>query len=432
MAKRRRAKASPTRGVSGNPARRALQLAARQPSPDPRSVLFESLMETAGDQWWPGSQNAIIERLADLPARSPLRLENAVVDLVGEEMWTRTQTETMGFHWNQYLATLADLVRDKIQIAARTGGQIDDLWRMLHGLAAMTPPSSGEMLRRDPGLAVREAIEDATTALAGAGIAPGWPGEILRAAPAGQPLLLADEYGSRYALLAPFAWGEEDPHWYCWDIDRCTGDQVVHAAVFASPEEALAEWRAAVGTHAAPASTQPAPCDQATARDLLDPLCRSDLLGALLLGSESQQLIAERFRLRQRAGALCESFAVAPEPKPRQDLNPIIDDFAAWIRDRDDHRPEREDIATLADTWSHLCGPGYYACSPHRIEHTVILVADGYIKKYAEAILDLLPQWVEWCIERTGLTGELAERARRAAADNRWDGSDSMDLRRTE
>ncbi|MGS2644661.1 hypothetical protein [Streptosporangium sp. LJ11] len=62
----------------------------------------------------------------------------------------------------------------------------------------------------------------------------------------------------------------------------------------------------------------------------------------------------------------------------------------------------------------------------------MILIADGYIKKYAEAILDLLPQWVEWCIECTGLTGELAERARQAAANNRWDGSDSMDLRRNE
>ncbi|MEV4576576.1 hypothetical protein AB0K16_25330 [Nonomuraea jabiensis] len=432
MAKKRKAKANPTRGVSGHPGRRALQLAARQPSLDPRSELLESLLGTAGDQWWPDSQNAIIERLADLPAHSPLRLENAVVDLVGEELWTRTQTETSGFHWDQYLASLADLVRDEIQIAARTGGQIDDLWRLLHGLAAMTPPSSGEMLRRDPDLAVRKAIKDTTTALAKAGIAPGWPSEILRATPAGEPLLLTDEYGSRYALLAPFAWGEEDPHWYCWDIDRCTGDQVVHAAVFVSPEEALAEWRAAVGTHAAPASTQPTPCDQATARSLLDPLCRSDLLGALLLGSETQQLIAEHFRLRQRARALCESFIAAPEPKSKQDLNPIIDDFAAWLCDRDDHRPEREDIATLADTWSRLPGPGYYACSPHRIEHTVILVADGYVKKYAEAILDLLPQWVEWCIERTGLTGELAERARQAAANNRWDGSDSMDLRRTE
>jgi hypothetical protein len=240
----------------------------------------------------------IIERLAGLPGHSPLRLENAVVDLVGEELWARTQTESMGFHWDQYLACLADLVRDEIRSAARTGGLVDDLWRMLHGLAAMTPPSSGEMLRRDPDLAVREAVKVTTTALAEAGIAPGWPREILRATPAGEPLLLADEYGSRYALLAPFAWGEEDPHWYCWDVDRCTGDRIVHAGVFASPEEALAEWRAAVGTHAAPASMHPAPCDQATARDLLDPLCRSDLLGALLLGSESHQLIAERFRLR--------------------------------------------------------------------------------------------------------------------------------------
>ncbi|GAA3616493.1 hypothetical protein GCM10022419_122300 [Nonomuraea rosea] len=432
MANKRKAKVNPTRGVSGHPARRALQLAARQPSPDAGSVLFESLLGTAGDEWWPDSQSAIVERLADLPAHSPLRLENAVVDLVGEEMWTRTQSETMGFHWDQYLASLADLVRDEIQSAARTSGQMDDLWRLLHGLAAMTPPSSGEMLRRDPGLAVRETIEDTTTVLAEAGIAAGWPSEILRAAPAGQPLLLADEYGSRYALLAPFAWGEEDPHWYCWDIDRCTGDRVVHAGVFACPEEAFAEWRAAVGARVAPTSTEPAPCDQATARELLDPLCHSDLLGALLIGSESRQLIAEHFRLRQRARALCESFTVAREPKPEQDLNRIIDGFAAWLRDRDGHTPERDDIATLADTWSRLSGPAYYACSPHRIEHTVILVADGYIEKYAEAVLDLLPQWVEWCIERTGLTGEPAERARQAAANNRWDGSDGVDLRRIE
>ncbi|MFI6743489.1 hypothetical protein ACIBI9_62370 [Nonomuraea sp. NPDC050451] len=432
MAKKRKAKASPTRGVSGHPARRALQMAARQPAPDPRSGLVELLLGTAGDEWWPDSQNAIIERLADLPAHSPLRLENAVVDLVGEELWTRTQTETMGFHWDQYLAALADLVRDKIQIGARTGGQVDDLWQLLHGLAAMTPSSSGQMLRRDPDLAVREAIEDTTAALTEAGIAPGWPSEVLRAAPAGEPLLLADAYGSRYALLAPFTWGEQDPHWYCWDIDRCTGDRAVHAGVFASPQEALTEWRAAVGTHAAPAFAQPAPCDQATARDLLDPLCRSDLVGALLLGSESRQLIAEHFRLRQRARALCESFTVAPEPKPQQDLNPIIDDFTARLRDRDDRSPEREDVATLADNWSQLSGPGYYACSPHRIEHAVILIADGYIEKYAEAALDLLPQWVEWCIERTGLTGELAERSRRAATNNRWDGSNSMDLRRIE
>lgn len=432
MAKKRKAKASSRRGVSGHPARRALQMAARRPAPDPRSGLLELLLDTAGDEWWPDSQNAIIERLADLPAHSPLRLENAVVDLVGEESWTRTQTETMGFHWDQYLAALADLVRDKIQIGVRTGSKVDDLWRLLHGLAAMTPPPSGQMLRRDPDLAVREAITDATAALAKAGIAPGWPSDVLRAGPAVEPLLLADAYGSRYALLAPFAWGEQDPHWYCWDIDRCTGDRVVHAGVFASPQEALTEWRAAVGAHAAPAFAQPAPCDQATARDLLDPLCRSDLVGALLMGSESRQLIAEHFRLRQRARALCGSFTVAPGPKPQLDLNSIIDDFTAWLRDRDDRSPEREDVATLADNWSHLSGPGYYACSPHRIEHAVILVADGYIEKYAEAALDLLPQWVEWCIERTGLTGELAERSRRAAMNNRWNGSDTMDLRRIE
>lgn len=432
MAKKRKTKATPKRGVSGNPARRAQQLAVSRPVDDRRSGLFQALLETAGDQWWPDSHNALLNRLATLPDHSSLRLENAVVDFVGEELWARTQTETMGFHWDQYLASLSDLVRDEIRMAVDEGEEIHDLWRLLHGLAAMTPPSTGQMLRRDPDLAIREALGESEKALAKAGIAPGWPTEVLRAAPAGDPLLVADGFGSRFALLAPFAWGGESSHWYCWDIDRCAGDRVVHAGVFDSVEEALAEWRAAVGPQAAPPSAQPTPCDEATADDLLDVLTRSDLMDALLIGSESRQLIAEGFRMRQRARALCASFTAEPQRRPELNLDRIIDEFTAWLHERDDRRPEREDIATLADSWSHDSGPGYYSCSPHRIEYTVILIADGYIKQYADASLDLLPAWVDWCIERSGLTGEPAERARLAATNNRWDGTDTMDLRHIE
>ncbi|TYB69350.1 hypothetical protein FXF51_09030 [Nonomuraea sp. PA05] len=110
-----------------------------------------------------------------------------------------------------------------------------------------------------------------------------------------------------------------------------------------------------------------------------------------MIGKELQQLIVEHLRLRQRVRALCESFTTAPERQPQQNLPPISDGFAAWHRDRDDRRPEREDAATVADNW-----------------------------------------WVEWCIECTILVGEPAWRARQAAANNRWDGSDSMDLRRAE
>jgi hypothetical protein len=434
MAKKRKSKASPKRqGISGNPARRAQQLIARPPEMDQSAELFRALTETVGDEWWPDSHNAIIERLSDLPVGSLLRLESAVVELVGAEYWARLQSETRGFHQDPYLAALADLVRDELQIALQTGEEWQDLWRMLHGIAAMTPPATGQMLRRDPDIAVREAIDDAETALTKAGIVPEWPTRIRQAEPVGEPLIVADTYGSRFALLAPFAWGQDDRHWYCWDIDRCGRDMVVSAGVFASSEEALTEWRSAVGPIAAPATAAPVPCDDATAREMLNLLTRSDLLVTLLIDHESRQDIDEYFRMRQRARALCGRLSSgARASQTRVDLDPFIDDFAAWLETRGGDRPEREDIATLADSWSNVSGPGYYACSPHRIEHTVVIVADGYLDEYAEAALDLLPQWVEWCIERSGLAGEPAERARAAARNNRWDGTDDQRLRRPE
>ena len=56
-----------------------------------------------------------------------------------------------------------------------------------------------------------------------------------------------------------------------------------------------------------------------------------------------------------------------------------------------------------------------YACSPHRIEMTARLIRDGYIPGYANAALRLLPEWTQWCIEQSGLTGDLAARSRAAA-----------------
>ena len=35
----------------------------------------------------------------------------------------------------------------------------------------------------------------------------------------------------------------------------------------------------------------------------------------------------------------------------------------------------------------------------------------GYIPGYANAALRLLPAWTQWCIEQSGLTGDLAARS---------------------
>jgi hypothetical protein len=42
------------------------------------------------------------------------------------------------------------------------------------------------------------------------------------------------------------------------------------------------------------------------------------------------------------------------------------------------------------------------------------LIRDGYREEYADAALRLLPDWVEWCIERSGLDDAAANRSREA------------------
>ncbi len=43
------------------------------------------------------------------------------------------------------------------------------------------------------------------------------------------------------------------------------------------------------------------------------------------------------------------------------------------------------------------------------------LIRDGYFPGAANAALRLLPEWTQWCIGQSGLTGEFAARSRAAA-----------------
>lgn len=423
MAKKRKSGGgSNARGVSGNPARRAAQLRARSQSAPggardgggaPAALLDVLAGRTEAVPWWAPSHAAVLGRAGELAADSALELEDATAEIVGAEYWARFRSERFGFHPDRWLAALTELVCDELETAPEAGEGRPGLRLFVRGLAEMTPQVGSETEK-----ALRRML--ATV--------PGGS-EVVRAEPSGGPLVVRDGYGSRFALLAPFAFGASDPHWYCWDIDACAQDRVVGAGVFASPDAAIAEWRGVVGPGAEGA--EPAPCSADEARQLLRNLVEPGPLGTLMMGSESRAFIVEQFRMRQRARALLTGRAADRSRRP--DLGRIIEDFASWLAERGGGQPAREDIGTLAENWSTDDGPRYYACSPHRIEHAVILVADGYLDEYAEAALDLLPEWVEWCIERSGLTGDLADRARAAARNNRWDGNDDdRDLRRAE
>ena len=46
---------------------------------------------------------------------------------------------------------------------------------------------------------------------------------------------------------------------------------------------------------------------------------------------------------------------------------------------------------------------------------TARLIRDGFLPDHANEALRLLPEWTQWCIEQSGLTGHLAARSRAAA-----------------
>jgi hypothetical protein len=71
------------------------------------------------------------------------------------------------------------------------------------------------------------------------------------------------------------------------------------------------------------------------------------------------------------------------------------------------------------------------------------MIRNNYFPNDANAALQLLPEWTQWCLERSGLDGDAAARSREAAraaaavlvddeAEERGDEDDERPLRRHE
>src|ERR1017187_2341437 len=244
----------------------------------------------------------------------------------------------------------------------------------------------------------------------------------------GEALVARDAYGSRFLLAVPFSSGEapgEGDHWYAWDVDTCWLVTVVGAGTVGSAEYALTEWRDAVGMTAADARLSRCPGELAAW--LLGPSARSGLLGDMLVGGEHRELIREYFR-SWRGGQL----VLGSLPGDGQEAGPVfaaeIDTapFADWYADQHADAPKpgkfrkqaAETAEFLLEAWGpreHLAEETVYSCSPHRVEMLGRLVRDDYLPKEGNAVVALLPDWVQWCADRTGLPAALAGPALKAA-----------------
>jgi hypothetical protein len=444
----------PRQGISGNPQRRAEQIAQRRAAvadgPDfpPLVMDFRSEQSSFRDlahslagganpaPWWGESHERILAaaRALTWPSRL-IDLETQACRIVGDEFYERLNSAVTGLQPSQWLRALAEETGAALRadLGAGAGGW-QQLWALLCGLALTVPPGDTESetarLARERFPDIKDPYETtiaeadlAAKLLADRGLVSGTGNPADGWQPAGEPLVARDAYGSRFLLVAPFSCGQDrdqeaPDHWYAWDIDSCWIDVVVSAGVFGSAEDALREWHDAVG--AAASGTTLSPCAPETTARLLAPCLETGPLSDMLQGNEPRELIREYYRLRRRARDLVGAIG---SPAARAgaapfDADPVLEAFLGWYAAQGGDVPATEDVGTILDVW----GPRkplderlFYACSPHRIEMTAHLIRDGYRADYANAALRLLPPWTQWCIEQGGLDGDFAARSRGAA-----------------
>src|SRR6266542_1840878 len=425
----------PRQGLSGNPQRRAGQLAQRRPAiagePDlpplvldfrsgkpedsPLRYLAYALAGGAEPRpWWGESHQRILAaaRALTWPSR-PVDLETQTCQIVGDEFYERLNSQLTGLHPPQWLRALAEETGAALRASVADGsGDWRQLWALLCGLALTAPPSDTEsetakLARarfpgiKDPCMTALAEAGKAARLLADRGLASGIGHLADGCRAAGDPLVARDAYGSRFLLVAPFGYhGEAPDHWYAWDIDSCWTLTVAGAGVFGS----------AAGTALSPSPPE-------TTAQLLARFLETGPLSDMLQGSEPRELIREYYRLRRRARGLTRSAAAS---SGGDDPGPVREAFLGWYAARHDDVPQ--DAADAVDTILHEWGPrahpgerSRYACSPHRIEMAAHLIRDGYFPGYANAALRLLPEWTQWCIGQSGLNGDFAARSRAAA-----------------
>ncbi|MGH3165102.1 MAG: hypothetical protein ACRDN0_04295 [Trebonia sp.] len=419
-------------GLSGNPQRRAEQLA----EPD-RGTLAELAWLMAGGAdpaaWWPASHEHIIAGARARTWPSGLAdVEALTCELVSDEFYARFTSPDTGLHPAQWLVTLVEKTAAELRSSIQNdSGGSASLSCLLAGLTLIAPPpppvESDENFKLarerfpdilDPYEVAQAEAGKAAKLLADRGLTAGLLSPSAGASAAGEALVARDAYGSRFLVTAPFGYrdGETD-HWYAWDIDHCWVDVVVGAGTFGSAQAALAEWRANVDSAAA--GSVLAPCQPPMLATLLNPCLQTGPLSGMLQGTEPRELIREFYRMRRRARAL--AWPAADSGGDPFDVEPFdggvaAEAFREWYMARHDSVPPdfAETVGTIVNEWipgKTVDDRDFYASSPHRIEMTAHLLREGYIAEYANESLAVLPEWTEWCLAQSDPGADFAARA---------------------
>jgi hypothetical protein len=376
------------------------------------------LQELAGQRdepdWWEASHDRVLDASVGLlAAAGPRTLEQAVAELIGGELHASILREESGLGLDIWGMRLVDRAAARASAPAESGdARTGPVW-LLHGLASFGSAGLATDARQRALAASRSLPGDRWRSL------PGWLSQ--QPAATGDVRVIRDVYGTRTGVLAGFRYPADASPWvYLIDLDASGAVRLAGGGAFDDMDQAASAWRAAVGDSAADAVPEAATGESLTA------LVYYEHQEELLFGDESLAVMIEWYRagLRgQEVMAAAEAHGIAL-PAPRYlfagiDYMSAAKAFTDWYSSRHGHVPPKQPVRYLAEEWLEGMLPGTeHMVSPARSRFYHELIDDWQEGQERDAALDLLPEWVRWNGEESGVPALFLERAVSAATGN--------------
>jgi hypothetical protein len=346
--------------------------------------------------WFGPAVDAVL-RQADITmtAGDAWELERVTAELLGAELH---HVVSLGYTDLQFDRWFDEVVTAAARQAPRRGSA---LWRLLGGLGSICPaPTLPSVLAA----ASRAGSTDAD-----------WVVTAHHVRATGDVWWLRDVYGTRFGVIASFVRADGPrPMYFLFDIDASCSVVLVGCDLFGGLGEAVAAWRSLVGDSA----DGVLPRTVSSADDLVC-LVQCELDTRAPEGIESRATLRDWYRATRRFQDLADTVLGLgmPLPPPRflhdVDPGPMAAEFVGWWFERHGELLDPTVVSALAEEWMAGVLPGtWHSVSPDRVEFKRQLIDDWIPDDPTTvAVKALLPDWVRWHGEVTGLPDHLIGRA---------------------
>jgi hypothetical protein len=368
-------------------------------------------------EWWAASHDRVLDASVGLlAATGPRTLEQAVAELIGGELHASILREESGLGLDTWGMRLVDRAAARASAPAESGdARTGPVW-LLHGLASFGSTGLATDARQRALAASRSLPGDLWRSL------PGWLSQ--QPAATGDVRVIRDVYGTRTGVLAGFRYPADASPWvYLIDLDASGSVRLVGGGVTDDMDQAASAWRAAVGDSAADAVPEAATGESLTC------LVYYEHEEESLFGDESLAVMNEWYRAGLRGQEVMAAVKAHGISLPEHrnlfagiDYMSTAKAFTDWYSSRHGHVPPKRPVQYLAQEWLEGMLPGTeHMISPVRSRFYRELIGDWQEGQDRDAALDLLPEWVRWNGEESGVPAPFLERAVSAATGNAAD-----------